>query len=46
MYTNKYEWNMYEMVAITSNVLKDTSVFFFQGTVNFRFYKTNLLHLQ
>jgi hypothetical protein len=37
---------MYEMVAITSNVLKDTSIFFFQGTVNLKKNKNNLLHLQ
>jgi len=31
------------MVAITSDVLKHTSIFFFQGTVNFRFYSSKLL---
>jgi len=31
------------MVAITSDVLKHTSTFFFQGTVNFRFDSSKLL---
>jgi hypothetical protein len=30
---------MNQMVVIASDVLKHTSVFFFQGTVNFRFYR-------
>jgi hypothetical protein len=33
---------MNKMVAITSDVLKHTSVFFFQGTVNFRFFSSKL----
>ena len=31
------------MVAITSDVLKHTTIFFFQGTVNFRFDSNKLL---
>jgi hypothetical protein len=31
------------MVAITSDVMKHTSIFFFQGTVNFRFDSSKLL---
>jgi len=31
------------MVTITFDVLKHTSTFFFQGTVNFRFHSSKLL---
>jgi hypothetical protein len=30
------------MIGITSDVLKHTSILFFQGTVNFRFYRRKL----